>query len=169
MEAESPREISMRLGIDIGRVIIGPALDGAEDTSFLGTTVEEAMATPPAPGAFAAIRHLVERFEGAVWLVSKAGPSVQRKTGRWFEHHGFHAATGLGPDRVRFCLRRAEKADHCRQLGLTHFIDDRIDVLGYLEGIVEHRMLFGEQQQAVSAGLIQVRTWAEVLEWFENG
>ena len=39
-----------RIGIDIGRVIIGPVLNGREDTSFLGSRLEDALHTPPAPG-----------------------------------------------------------------------------------------------------------------------
>jgi len=39
-----------RLGIDIGRVIIGAVDDsGRADTSFLSGTLERAMETPPTP------------------------------------------------------------------------------------------------------------------------
>ena len=158
----------MRLGIDIGRVIIGPTIDGQADTRFIGTTLAEALTTPPAPGAFQAIQRLVGLFDGAVWLVSKAGPSVQRKTIRWLDVQGFHAATGIGPERVRFCLQRHEKADHCRELGLTHFIDDRRDVLDHLTGVVDYRFLFGEQPAPPPRGMVHVEDWPAVLAWFER-
>jgi hypothetical protein len=107
-----------RIGIDIGRVIIGPTEHGAEDTTFLGRTVEEAMASPPVPGAFETIRALVERTRRRVWLVSKCGPSVERKTLHWLDHWAFHEVTGVPRDQVRFCRQRPEKADHARILGL---------------------------------------------------
>lgn len=70
-----------RLGIDIGRVLIAPdAADGRADTSFLGGSLEAALATPPYEGMFETVPDLVKRFGGQVWLVSKAGPRVQEKT-----------------------------------------------------------------------------------------
>ena len=49
------------IGIDIGRVIIGPTIDGVEDTAFIGRTVQEAMQSPPAPGAFSAVGELMSQ------------------------------------------------------------------------------------------------------------
>lgn len=134
-----------RLGIDIGKVIMEPIRGGKADTAFLSGSLERAMETPPAPGAFDGVRTLVEAFAGQAWLVSKAGPNVQAKTRRWLRHWDFFAATGLAPKHLRFCLRREDKAGHAKQLKLTHFIDDRLDVLEHLRGIVPHLYLFGEQ------------------------
>lgn len=50
-------------------------------------------------------------------------------------------------DHLRFCLKRPDKALHARQLRLTAMIDDRVDVLQHLEGIVGQRLLFGEQSR----------------------
>ena len=149
-----------RLGIDIGRVIIGPVIDGREDTSFLGRRLHEAMQTPPAPGAFEAIAALVPRFEGT-WLVSKCGPSVQRKSLAWLDHHRFYDRTGVPRDHVRFCLERRDKAIWAEKLELTHFIDDRVDVLRHLRGLVGRLYLFGEQDRDVPAWASHVETWAE--------
>ncbi|SFD80093.1 hypothetical protein [Paracidovorax konjaci] len=139
-----------RLGIDIGRVLIAP--DGADggDTSFIGGSLDDALATPPCEGMFEHVPVLVDRFQGRVWLVSKAGPRVQEKTLRWLEHHHFHGRTGIPESHVRFCRERPQKADHCRALGITHFIDDREDVLRHLEGVVPHRFLFGPQRRPVA-------------------
>jgi hypothetical protein len=54
-----------RIGIDIGRVIIGPVIHGREDTSFLGSRLEDALETPPAEGAIEGVAELVERSGGA--------------------------------------------------------------------------------------------------------
>jgi hypothetical protein len=152
------------LGIDIGRVIIGPVDDdGHADTSFLSGTPDRAMETPPAPGAFAAIARLAEVFDGAVWLVSKCGPRVQAKTRRWLDHWKFWTATGVAPDHLRFCLERRDKALHCHELGVTHFIDDRLDVLTHLRGFVARLYLFGHQSAPAPGWVTPVVTWPAVL------
>lgn len=158
----SARPCEPRLGIDIGRVLIAPSDGSSDDTSFIGGTFADALATPPYPGMFEYLPVIVQRFKGAVWLVSKAGPRVQERTLQWLAHHRFHELTGIGMAHVRFCRERHQKADHCIDLGLTHFIDDRKDVLQHLEGLVEHRFLFGPQTGATpEKGLTRVATWAE--------
>ena len=152
------------LGIDIGRVIIGPVDDdGHADTSFLSGTPDRAMETPPTPGSFAAIARLADAFDGAVWLVSKCGLRVQAKTRRWLDHWGFWATTGVAPDHLRFCLERRDKALHCHELGVTHFIDDRLDVLEHLRGFVPCLYLFGHQQARAPGWVTPVVTWSAVL------
>lgn len=149
-----------RLGIDIGRVLIAAEGAGGADTSFIGGSLQDALATPPYEGMFDAVAPLVERFEGRVWLVSKCGPSVQAKSRAWLQHHRFFERTGIAPANLRFCLQRPQKADHCRDLRITHFIDDRTDVLRHLEGIVPNRYLFGPQSKPVTvAGLVLLPSW----------
>lgn len=154
-----------RIGIDIGRVIIGPVVDGRADTSFLGSRLEDALHTPPAEGALAGVADLVARSDGHAWLISKCGPGVQAKTRAWLDHHDFWARTGMDRRHLRFCLRRPEKALHARELRLTAMIDDRVDVLTHLAGIVEHRLLFGEQDRPAPAWATSVRDWAAVRAW----
>jgi hypothetical protein len=152
----------MKLGIDVGRVLIRPEDADGADTSFIGGTLEDALNTPPYDGMFDVVPQLVDRFDGQVWIVSKCGPAIQHKTMRWFEHHRFFERTGIRHDNVRFCLKRPEKAVHCRQLGITHFIDDRTDVLQAMIGIVPHLYLFGLQRKQVPSGMRHLVTWPEV-------
>ena len=152
------------LGVDIGRVIMAPVRDGQPDTSFLTGTMEQAMETPPTEGAMEQITRLVDVSDGKVWLVSKAGPSIQKKTRRWFRQWRFFEQTGIPNTNLRFCLRRDQKAEHCRQLRLTHFVDDRLDVLKYLVDFVPFLFLFGEQRASQ-----QTPDWARaVLTWDET-
>jgi hypothetical protein len=47
-------------------------------------------------------------------------------------------------------------------LRLTHFIDDRTDVLHHLEGLVPHRYLFGPQRKPVTVeGLVLLPAWKD--------
>jgi hypothetical protein len=157
--------VSPTLGIDIGRVIINAAdASGNSDTSFLSGTEERALSTPPSEGAFEAINELVAAFQGRVWLVSKCGPRIQQLTRRWLARHAFYERTGVRPDRVRFCLKRPEKREHCAAIAATHFVDDRLDVLEHLVGLVPQLYWFGHQ-----AGQVRVPTWAErTLDWAET-
>ncbi len=159
------KHIIHRIGIDIGRVIIGPVLNGRADTSFLGSRLEDAIHTPPAPGALAGVAKLVEGTDGQAWLVSKCGPAVQAKTRAWLDHHEFWARTGMPRSHLRFCLKRPQKALHARELHLTAMIDDRVDVLVHLDGIVRDRLLFGEQDRAAPAWATPVLDWAGVGAW----
>lgn len=117
------------LGVDIGGVIINRVNNGA-DTSFLSNNY---LHTPPIREVFTALHQLVQkRFGDRVFLVSKCGQRVQDKTLHWLDLHSFYYHTAIGRDRVRFCRERYEKAGVCKELGITHFVDDRLEVLGNL-------------------------------------
>jgi hypothetical protein len=154
------------IGIDIGKVIMAPVQGGKTDTSFLQGDLARALQTPPSPGAIAGVRRLVEAFGGQAWLISKAGPSVQFKTKQWLRHWDFYRETGLPQSHLRFCLRRPEKAGHCKQLLITHFIDDRLDVLKHLRGLTEQLYLFGEQPKLdrIPDWVVHVVDWRETTE-----
>lgn len=149
-----------RLGIDIGRVIITPDDADHADTSFLQGSEQDALDTPPNEGAFDAIAELTRAFEGRVWLVSKCGPKIANRSRAWLAHHDFWSKTGIPDENLRFCRERREKAVHCADLRITHFIDDRRDVLRHLEGIVRWRFLFGPQTRPSEGDVIEVPDWA---------
>lgn len=158
-----PLHEDARLGIDIGRVIIGAVgEDGEADTSFLGGSEADALATPPEPGSFETIRALVDRLEGRVWLVSKCGPRIQALSRLWLAHRDFHEITGLPPENLRFCKERPQKREIASGLELTHFIDDRLDVLRHLDGLVPSLYWFGHQQTPPPEWVVPVRTWRAV-------
>jgi hypothetical protein len=150
-----------RLGVDIGRVIIdGSAHPDGDDTAFFRGGVDNALRTPPMPGVFDVLPRLVERFDGRAWLISKCGERVQARTLAWLDHHRFYDRTGIRPDRVRFCRARPEKADHCRDLGITDFVDDRVDVHEAVRGVVERGYLFGPQRGPHPSWLPWAPDWA---------
>ncbi len=152
------------LGVDIGGVIIDRVREerDAGPDGFLGAE--------PVTGAVDAIARLVaERFHERVWLISRCDAEDEAPIRRWLERRGFHAATGIAADRVRFCRERHEKAPICRQLGITHFVDDRLEVLGPMIGTVPH--LFHLRSRAIDderfaslAGLVRsVTRWDEIV------
>lgn len=153
---------TLRLGIDIGRVIIdGSSHPTGDDTAFFKGGIENALLTPAMPGAFESIARLSDLFEGRVWLISKCGERVAARSRQWLEHHRFFETTNIDPEHLRFCRHRPEKAIHCAELEITHFIDDRLDVLNALEGMVPYRYLFGSQSSAAPVHVVHVENWLE--------
>ena len=63
-------------------------------------------------------------------------------------------------NRMRFVRYRSGKLDVCRELGITHFVDDRAETLEMLRDCVEHRFLFGSGP--TGDGIIAVGNWAEL-------
>jgi hypothetical protein len=158
-----------RLGVDIGRVIIGgPAHPRGGDTAFFTGDEATMLATPEVPGAVAVIARLVARFTGRVWLVSKCGPRIQARTRRWLDAHDFSRRTGLPLDHLRFCRTRADKRLHCQQLELTHFIDDHPEVHAAIRGAVDHQFFFGPQRRPVPDYGHHTPTWPDVERLIEQ-
>lgn len=117
------------LGVDIGGVIIDRVSEDGPDAP-----------RRPVDGAFDAIRRLVaERFGERVWLVSRTDEEAALVD--WLDRSDFHRITGVARERVRFCRKRHEKAAICRETGISHFVDDRLEVLGHLVGLVRHLYL----------------------------
>ncbi|MFC4147194.1 hypothetical protein ACFO0M_13135 [Micromonospora mangrovi] len=149
-----------RLGVDVGGVIIERTA-GDDDTSFFGP---DYLRTPPLAGVFEALAALVPRFDEA-YVVSKCTEPTEERTRQWLAHHDFHTRTGIGPDRLYFCRTRPEKGPIAARLGLTHFVDDRLDVLTCLD-TVPHRYLLGAREGEVTgveqAGVHRVESWPEL-------
>jgi len=125
------------LGIDVGGVLVKRASQ-RDDTSFFGV---RPMETPMVAGALEAVRLLAPLFGFRVHLVSKAGPRIAALTKEWLALHGFFEDTGLDAGSMWFVRKREDKAPICARLGVTHFVDDRVDVLEYLTS-VSFRFLF---------------------------
>ncbi|MFK3985694.1 hypothetical protein ACI2K4_35695 [Micromonospora sp. NPDC050397] len=147
------------LGVDVGGVIV-TLVDRDEDTSFFGSRPLE---TPAVAGVFDALATLtVGPFAARVHLVSKAGPKVAANTRAWLTHHDFFDRTKIPAANLHFVRERADKSPVCQRLGVTHFVDDRLDVLAHLD-TVEHRYLFlgGTAEQTPADG---VPAWATVTD-----
>jgi hypothetical protein len=156
-------ELQPKLGIDFGRVINdGASHPDGDDTAFLSGDYETAMRTPAMPGAYETIARLTTLFGGHVWIVSKCGERIQERTVQWLDHNDFWAKTGMSPENTRFCRQRPEKAVHCKRLGITHFVDDRRDVLGHMRGVVKHLYLFGNQKSEPPEWVTPTPAWRDV-------
>jgi hypothetical protein len=156
-------DIHSRLGIDVGRVLVGASADGGEpDSSFLTAEDAQAIRIPPEPRAFDVVREAFERTDGHVHVVSKCGPRIQRLTRLWLHHQGFFELTGVSPEHVHFVLKRPQKAALASQLGLTHFVDDRLDVLEPMRTLVGTLIWFGGDRASAPTWVTCARDWTDV-------
>jgi hypothetical protein len=153
------------LGVDVGGVII----DLVSEDRGRDPAADFAAASPVA-GAFESIGRLVERrFAERVWLVSRCDAPVEPLILAWLDCHEFFRVTGVARERVRFCRERHDKAAICRELGVTHFVDDRHDVLGPLVGVVAHPFLLqsrGTDPRSAASlppSVARVTGWSEIV------
>ena len=152
------------IGIDIGGVIIKPA-ETEGDTSFF---TDDYLQTPMFEDAIEAIRRLrEERFGHDIHIVSKCGPKVQQKSLNWLEHHKFYEATGIKRENVHFCRKRPDKAPICKRLGISVFIDDRLDVLIHMKTVptkIHFRGTAKAKRSSLQAGFeyLTCESWQDV-------
>lgn len=124
---------------------------------------------PPMAGAFRVLPGLSrKRFGENIWVISAAGPCKQEKTRDWFECHDAYARMLIPPEHVLFSPDRAGKAEVCRKIRVTHFIDDRLEVLLNLDQQVI-KYLFRpsdqdreRQRQQFADSIHVVESWQEV-------
>lgn len=137
-----------RLGIDVGGVITDRTNDNT-DTSFFS---DNFLNTTAVPGAIEVIARITrEKFRKEnIFIVSTCGEAIEKKTRAWLKHRNFYKLTGMEENQVYFCRKRQDKAGICASLGITHFIDDHLEVLGYLAGIVETRFLFAPSEKEMA-------------------
>jgi len=155
----------MKIGIDIGGVIIDRSND-AEDTSLFGDNYLNAK---PLDGAFASIKELAG-VPTEIHLVSKCGERVQKRSLEWLKHNDFYGMTGVLPERVHFCRERHEKRGICEELKLDVMIDDRLEVLSYLVDVVGKLICFKPSLSEVSRfwgkvpRVVLVSGWRDVVD-----
>lgn len=144
----------MKIGIDIGRVIIGG--DG-EDTFF----TDEYLDTPEVSGAYDSIDTIVYgdkiiipdpegglgtfKLENEIHFISKCGKTVEQKTMEWLYSRKYYYL--IDNQNVHFVRKRHLKAPMAQALELDIFIDDRQDIIDSMQGIVAHPILFTSWEQ----------------------
>ena len=118
------------------------------------------------PGAVETIAKLGRnpKVERSV-LISKCGPVIQARTMEVLKANGFFDVTGINPDTdVFFCRERSQKASIASPLGVTHFVDDRAEILETLDS-VSTRIHFATPTPAdviYGGQLLHARNWDEV-------
>ncbi len=128
-------------------------------------------------GAVEAVRALVELFEGRAYIVSRQQRPLWASTLSWLEDQKLFQNTGMLPGNVRFCEERSEKAEICAGLGITHFVDNRLEVFQHMhqQDVVPYRFHFrladclDEVLEVPPVGdVMVVRSWSETYRQIER-
>lgn len=122
-----------KIGIDINGVLM--PYTKCEDVAANGGVI----ATKPFPGAFNVVKRLVKKFgKKNVFLLSRAPREARKESDeRWLRKHRFCEQTGVPESNVVMYIgKQEEKAAKARELGITHMIDDRLDVLDAFDNSV---------------------------------
>ena len=140
------------LGVDCGDVIF---------YTFSGTLL---------PDVLDGLKEIVDsgRFS-EVYIVSKANFLMKGVFLFRLWRLDFWGRTGIARDHIYFCRRPEDKAAICKKLAITDFVDDRLEVLYYLDQVSrryalnprrkKERMQFGEVLKKVKI----VRSWKELV------
>jgi len=172
-----------RLGLDFGNVIVANEDDGMFIRRAADGSVEHC--SQPCPGAREGVRTLVKLFgREHVFVVSKAGPKIARRSLDWLNESGFLKDTGLyaGEDHVFFVGGRVDKRPIVEALGITHFVDDRMSVLRSLSVCSQRVLMCGpwvqhddrhdRGEKAKAGGKVVAQSWPEVVglvrRWFKT-
>ena len=150
------------LGVDIGSVIISKTWNNGF--------------CPPLKNAFSVLKRLKnERFGDKVFVVSQQQFFMDKIVLLWLWYHNFYKATGIRVKDIYFCRKRIDKAAICKNLGITHFIDDRTEVLTYLHDVqIKNLYLFRPKGKYVETKIDtdilpfvkQVASWKEIEKEF---
>jgi len=160
-------KIKQALGVDIGNVIINHRLSDPNDK----TLHEERYSTIPATeGVFEVLKNLNEYFKGEVYLISKCTEWAKEKILTWLKDNNFYIKTGINPKNIHFVRERHEKDPLCRKLGITHFIDDRLEVLSHMIDSTPNLFLFQPDKDEINefeeflSKVTIVNNWGEVVD-----
>src|SRR3990167_1359211 len=151
------------LGVDFGGVITDRKKNDGTDIAFKG---ENYLQTTPVINSFESLRELNKQFEGRVYVVSKCGLHTELKTRKWMSHNGFYDLTGISPTNIHYCRERNEKVPICRWIGATHFIDDKLEVLSYLD-FVPNKFLFSPDDWEIEKYNSHLNLATRVESWKE--
>ncbi len=152
------------LGVDFGNVIIDHVGFGTTPEFFVSGDYNS---IPPVEGAFESLRLLnKEKFKGNIFVLFKATDVADHKIMSWIDHNKFCEYTGILKKRIIRNENGRDKSKMCLEFGVTHFIDDRLEVLGFLTGKVKNLYLFRPNNEEAAKFKETASQVHEVNDWY---
>ncbi len=122
------------LGIDFGRTICD--IGSGRVTTGRAEVDPHFFDLPFVCGAVEAVRGFVPFFgPQSIHIVSKCAPESEGAIKEWLNRNEFWILTDMLEGNIHFCRERHQKDGICRELGITHFIDDRRQVLYPMDNV----------------------------------
>jgi len=150
------------VGLDCGGVILdeghGERHLAEDDRQFSVDDADEGdpairhfLRVPMISGTVDGVTKLVEKLGSQnVYIVSKCGPYMEQKIRAWLEYNQFFELTGVSPDNLNFVRERKDKAPLCQKLGVTHFVDNHVEVLEGMQHLGIQGILFAPQEHELN-------------------
>ena len=154
------------LGVDIN----GPIVERLEPFNLFNLPGDRHYPTRLVDGAVDALQTLRQAFD-TIYVISVCRPRQIKHSRAFLEKHDFYQRSGIRFEDVHYCFGKGSKAPVCAQLGVTHFVDDRLEVLSSLES-VPHKFLFDGRKREIErmprsaehlSKVQSVETWAQLL------
>lgn len=123
----------MKIGVDLGNVIIGGDTEGGTNLFFTNRFLE----TPEVLGSYESMKPL--RLNHEIHFISKCSEPIELKSIDWLDEHGY---VNLTKGRTHFVRRRELKVLMAQALQLDIFIDDRIEIIQSMKDIIKYPIQF---------------------------
>lgn len=105
---------------------------------------------------------------GSVFVVSQASWIGERIELGTLRLNSFCRRTEISRGNVKICRRHEQKRDLCAELGITDFVDDRLDVLCSLDSVARRYRMGARSRDTTSEidtkeNIVFVNSWLELL------
>ena len=137
------------LGIDIGWTIKGDRISGNKDL--------------PALNSFEIIKKLHNYFDN-IYFISKCNSEQKLHVEEWLIKYDVFNQTKVSPTNIYFCFERKDKSIFAKALELTHFIDDRPEVMYHLPNEIV-KILFSPTSEDLSAYTDKLKNTTVSYHW----
>lgn len=155
-----------KIGIDINGVLANNKLSHITTRDYSIFSVMK--------NAINVIKRLVKHYGAEnIYIVSRVqSHQLSFITGVWMETHNFLQKTNIPLENVKICTRLKDKSRIAEKLNITHFIDDRPEVLSYFS---KNTILIAyqspkneiEKYPDVASRAIIVNSWNEVAKYLK--
>ncbi len=142
------------LGLDLGNTLVKLGKVGSPSIVF-----DDAIET---------IKLLMVYYFGKrVFIISKVTPEQRLRAEHFLKTSTFLTEIGLTCPHVLFCMERGDKAVLARHLGITHFIDDRPEVLAAMNDLPICRIAYDPIPEDLERFKTQLPDVKVVKNWLE--
>jgi len=158
--------VKFKIGIDINGVLANNKLPYFKTQNYSIFSVME--------NAINVVKNLVKKYGAENIYIISCVQSHQLSfiTGIWMETHNFLHKTNISLDNVIICTRMKDKSRIAEKLNLTHFIDDRPEVLNYFSKETTILVYQPKKSQIkkypdIASRAIIVNSWNEIADYLK--
>ena len=118
------------------------------------------------PNSFKILSKIVEKFDN-VYIISRVNSQQRERSLAWLNSSEFFKKTGISPNNLFYCFDRRDKAIFGKALELTHFIDDRPEVLIHLNENIFKILFAPKLKNFDDSNLFNLTNYKVVNSWME--